>query len=67
MNDMITVRNLETGEVGLIPRRWYNHAVINPGILEEVEPGSKSMWEGMWRSRVAPLSTPTIPDEEDED
>lgn len=73
MNDMIPVRNLETGEVGLIPRRWYEHSVINPGILEEVEPGTKSMWEGMWRSRVTPLSieapTPEAQEasEEDED
>lgn len=70
MNDMITVRNKETGEVGLISRRWYESPVINNGILEEVPPGTKSALPEMWKSKMAPvemyeISTPD-PDEEDE-
>lgn len=71
MTDMITVRNKETGEVGLISRKWYESPVINRGILEEVPPGTKSALPEMWKSKMAPaeiykLSTPAL-DEEDED
>ena len=41
MMDKISVRNVETGEVGEIRRKLFNSPVINPGILVEVDEGPK--------------------------
>lgn len=51
---MITVRNLETGQVGRIRRDWFENPAINAGILVEAEPGAKSALPEMWRSKLAP-------------
>lgn len=48
---IIPVRNLDTGAVGKIREDWYNNPKINPGILEEVEPGAKPYLEGYYTSR----------------
>lgn len=71
MNDMITVRNKDTGEVGLISRKWYENPVINDGVLEAVPAGTKSALPEMWKSRmptpqIYELSDPDLT-EEDED
>lgn len=51
-SETVKVRNLHTGQVGVIPRAFYEHPVINPGVLEEVEPDAKSYVPSMYRSRL---------------
>lgn len=62
----VTARNLETGQTGKIPRRFFEHPVLNPGVLEEVEPGTKSYHPAMYRSRLTEPAIDPATVEEDE-
>lgn len=50
--ELISVFNLDTGKVGTIRRDWFEHPVINPGILVEAEPGQKSYAPELYKSRL---------------
>lgn len=50
--EKITVLNLETGDVGEIRRDWYENPIINNGLLEEVDPGTKPYVADLFKSRV---------------
>ena len=67
MTTKITVRNLETGEVGLIRRKWYDNPRINGGVLVEVAPGSKPYAPDLWKSKIGDDSAGDEPDEKVEE
>lgn len=66
MSDKITVRNIETGEVGLIRRKWFDNPRINNGILVEVDPHSKPYVLELWKSKLEP-EAPADPEKVEED
>ena len=51
-DELVHVLNLETGETGDIPRKWFEHEIINPGVLVEVDPEQKPYVQELWKSKV---------------
>lgn len=74
--DTVRVLNLETGKIGHISRRLFEHPVFNPGTLVEADPEQKPYVQGMFKSRltepaidpatVEPTEPETPEEEEDE-
>lgn len=56
--EMVPVRNLETGEVGVIRRDWFENEKINAGILVEVDADAKSYVPELYKSKVEAASKP---------
>lgn len=56
--EMVPVRNLETGEVGVIRRDWFENEKINAGILVEVDADAKSYVPELYKSKVEAESKP---------
>jgi hypothetical protein len=52
MTEKIAVRNIETGEVGLIRRKLFDNPRINNGILVEVERDAKPYVSELWKSKI---------------
>jgi hypothetical protein len=52
INEMITVRNLETGEVGRIRRRLFENPKINDGILVEADEDDKPYAPELYKSKM---------------
>lgn len=50
--EMVTVRNLETGQVGTIRRDWFESTRINNGVLVEVEAGAKPYVAELYKSKL---------------
>lgn len=59
-SDTITALNQATGRVGPISRAIFEHPVLNPGTLVEVEPGTKSYLPEMFRSRIKEPATDPV-------
>lgn len=56
--EMVRVRNLETGEVGVIRRDWFENEKINAGVLVEVDADAKSYVPELYKSKVEAEAKP---------
>lgn len=61
MTEQVKVRNLETGDVGLIRRDWFENPAINNGILIEVEPSAKPAAKKLWKSKMPAIAETVAP------
>lgn len=50
--ELVPVRNVETGAVGVIRRDWFENEKINNGILVEVDADAKSYVPELYKSKV---------------
>jgi hypothetical protein len=50
--EFVRVRNLETGQVGSIRRKWFESAVINRDILVEVADDAKPYVPELYKSKI---------------
>lgn len=51
--EMVPVRNLKTGEVGVIRRDWFENEKINAGVLVEADADAKSYVPELYKSKDA--------------
>lgn len=66
-NDYVEVLNLATGARGKVLRHIFENPSLNPGILEEVEAGTKPFVPELYKSKVNPQTPPLLEDNDEDE